>query len=390
MKIAVIAWTNLVRTARDRLGLFFIVLLPMIIIITLGITFGGQGSARVGVTNSDGGPLATALVESIAATDEAQIVVVRYQSERELQDAVSRGHVQVGLAIAAGYDAALRSGGTGMVDVLAPPTTASSAVRSSVERAIAAQAALVEAARFAASTNGVSFERALSAAATTQQDAAGVSVAVVSVAQANTSRANSFSVGAQSQLILFMFLTSLTGATELIVTRQLGVSRRMLASPTGPWTIIIGEGLGRFGLAVFQGAFIVVASWALFRVDWVDPLATVVIVILFALLSAGAAMAIGTIASNPSQAGALGAAAGLLLGLLGGTMVPTEVFPTIMRTIAHITPHAWAMDAFRALVYDHASLGGILPQLSVLAAFAVVFGGLAVYRFRSLLRSGAI
>jgi ABC-2 type transport system permease protein len=390
MKIAVIAWTNLVRTARDRLGLFFIVLMPMIIIVTLGITFGGQGSVRVGVTDADGGPLAAVLIDSISATDEAHVVLVRYESEPELQDAVSRGHVQVGLAIAAGYDAALRSGGTGRVDVLAPPTTVSGAVRASVERAIAAQAALVEAARFAASANGVSFDRALTAATTAQEHAAGVNVAVVSVAQANTSRANSFSIGAQSQLILFMFLTSLTGATELIVTRQLGISRRMLASPTGPWTIIIGEGLGRFGLAAFQGAFIVLASWALFSVDWVDPTATVVIVILFALLSAGAAMVVGTIASNPSQAGALGAAGGLLLGLLGGTMVPTEVFPAAMRSIAHLTPHAWAMDAFRALVYDNASLGDILPELGMLAVFALAFGGIAVYRFRSLLRSGAV
>ena len=28
-------------------------------------------------------------------------------------------------------------------------------------------------------------------------------------------------------------------------------------------------------------------------------------------------------------------------------MVPPEVFPETMRTLGHITPHAWAMDALR-------------------------------------------
>jgi ABC-2 type transport system permease protein len=46
-------------------------------------------------------------------------------------------------------------------------------------------------------------------------------------------------------------------------------------------------------------------------------------------------------------------------------MVPIEVFPEAMRSIAHLTPHAWAMDAFRALLFDGATLADILPQLGV-------------------------
>lgn len=391
MKVLVIAWTNLIRTFRDRLGLFFIVLMPMIIIITLGITYGGQGSVGVGVTDADGGPLAVELVESIAAeTGDARIEISRPASESDLEDAVARGFVNVGLAIGAGYDAGLRSGQSVTVRILAPPTTGSSAVRATVERAVAAQSALLRAARFAADLTGVTFETALAAARVAVDHSAGVGVAVESVVVASASRASGFSIGAQSQLVLFMFLTSLVGAVELVLSRQLGISRRMLASPTGTWTIIAGEGLGRVGLAIFQGAFIVLASWLIFSVDWVDPGATVAIVTIFSFVGAGAAMLVGSIASNPSQAGALGPALGLVFGLIGGTMVPIEVFPEAMRTAAHITPHAWAMDAFRALLFDDATLVDILPQLGVLALFAVVLVGLAVFRFHRLLRSGAV
>ena len=287
-----------------------------------------------------------------------------------------------------GYDATFTSGGTASVEFVAPPTTAASAGRSTVERAVAAQSALVRAARFAATEDGVSFDAALTAARASRAAAPGVAVAVESVATSATAGASGFSLGAQSQVILFMFLTALTGAVELITTRQLGISRRMLATPTSVRTIILGEAIGRVGLALFQGAFIVIASSVLFNVEWANPVATAAIILVFSFVAGGAALLIGAIAANASQAGAIGPALGLLLGLLGGTMVPAEVFPDAMRTASHITPHAWAMDAFRGLLLRGETLLDILPELGVLAGFAVVLMTLAVWRFRRVLTSG--
>ena len=57
-----------------------------------------------------------------------------------------------------------------------------------------------------------------------------------------------FDRGASTQLLLFVFLNSLTGAIGLIETRRLGVSRRMLSTPTPTRTILIPnppkDGLG--------------------------------------------------------------------------------------------------------------------------------------------------
>jgi ABC-2 type transport system permease protein len=388
VKALAIAWANLVRTSRDRQGLFFIVLLPMILIVVLGITYGGQGSARVGVADADGGPFARELATDIGATTDARIEVRSYGTVADLRDAVARGFVEFGLAIPAGYDAALRSGGTASVEFEAPPTTASGAVRSTVERAVAAQSALIRAARFAAAQDGVSLDVALAAARASRASAPGVAVVVESVATSATAGVSGFSLGAQSQVILFMFLTALTGAVELITTRQLGISRRMLSTPTSVRTIILGEGIGRVGLALFQGSFIVIASALLFNVEWANPVATAAIVVVFSFVAGGAALLIGAIAANASQAGAIGPALGMMLGLLGGTMVPAEVFPEAMRTASHLTPHAWALDAFRGLLLRGETLVDILPQLAVLAGFAAVLMTLAVWRFRRALVAG--
>jgi ABC-2 type transport system permease protein len=390
MKILAIAWANLVRTSRDRLGLFFIILMPMIIIITLGLTYGGAGTARVGIYDGDRGAFAVELIDAIRSTAGARIEIDSYPTEGELRDVVARGYVQIGLAIPSGYGGALRSGAIATVAFVEAPTTGATAIRSTVERAVSGQSELVRAARFAASLSGVSFDDALADARAANGQARGVAVTVESVASGGSSARNGFATGAQSQLVLFMFLTSLVGAAELVITRQLGISRRMLSTPTGPWTIIAGEGLGRVGLALFQGAFIVVATSVLFGVDWVDLGATLAIVAVFSLVGGGTAMLVGSIVSNPSQGGALGPGLGLVFGLIGGTMVPVDVFPPVMRSLAHLTPHAWAMDAFRAIQLQGAGISGILPELGVLAGFATVLVALAGYRFRRLMASGAI
>jgi ABC-2 type transport system permease protein len=53
-----------------------------------------------------------------------------------------------------------------------------------------------------------------------------------------------------------------------------------------------------------------------------------------------------------------------------------------MQRIAHITPHAWALDGFAELVRRGGGVVDILPELGVLAAYAVVLFALASWRLR--------
>jgi ABC-2 type transport system permease protein len=97
-------------------------------------------------------------------------------------------------------------------------------------------------------------------------------------------------------------------------------------------------------------------------------------------------MFFGAVLSNEQQAGAL---TPLSLGLaaLGGCMVPLEVFSPTMQTIAHVTPHAWAVEGFTKLIRTDAGLSDIALQIVVLIGFAVVFLGLAAWRLhRSITR----
>jgi ABC-2 type transport system permease protein len=75
----------------------------------------------------------------------------------------------------------------------------------------------------------------------------------------------------------------------------------------------------------------------------------------------------------------------MLLGFLGGAMIPIEVFGGPMRSIAHLTPHAWAIDGFRRLIFDGVGPVELAPILGVLLLFALVPLAIAVVRFRRTL-----
>ena len=67
------------------------------------------------------------------------------------------------------------------------------------------------------------------------------------------------------------------------------------------------------------------------------------------------------------------------LGMLGGCMWPLSVVGTTMQRIGHLTPQAWAMDSWNAIINDGAGVAGIGGYLAVLVGFAVVLSLLAVW-----------
>jgi ABC-2 type transport system permease protein len=66
-------------------------------------------------------------------------------------------------------------------------------------------------------------------------------------------------------------------------------------------------------------------------------------------------------------------------------MVPLEIFSDTMRTLAHATPHAWALDGFAKLIRRGAGAAAVLPQAAALLAFAAVLLATASWRLRRVI-----
>jgi ABC-2 type transport system permease protein len=386
MKALVMAGSGLRRLARDRLALFFLVLLPVVIILIVGLAFGDAGSERlpVGVADQGAGRLGGELRAELAASPALDARA--YDDADALRRAVRRGVVAAGVVVPVGYDEALRSGRQADVTFVTNQSQPAPApVRSAVAAVVARQAAQVKAARFAAGTAGVPFDTALARARARQRGQPQVRVAATTVGGREDALPTGFNYTAPANLVLFVFITSMAGAAALIEARRLGVTRRLLATPTTVTTILFGEALGRFAVALLQGLIIFVVGLLVFGVDWGDPPAALLLLVTFALVATGVGLLLGSVLRNAEQATSIGPPVGIALGMLGGCMWPLAIVPAPMRAVGHLFPQAWAMDGFIALIARNAGLAGITRQLAVLAAFAAVLLALATWRLRRTL-----
>jgi linearmycin/streptolysin S transport system permease protein len=317
----------------------------------------------------------------------AEGVTVRAVSdEPALVSEVEHGQLEAGLVITAGYDHALDAGDTATLRFIARSGQQGQQVGALINGVVAEEAGRLRAARFAASGTGASLPEALARVNSIADRLPAVTVQTRTVGQAEfPADLGRFDTGASSELLLFVFLTSMTSSVALIETRRLGISRRMLATPTSSWTVVSGEGLGRLLIAVFQGAVIMLGSALLFGVTWGDPVAAVALMVAFSLVAAGAGMLTAATLRTSQQGIAVGLLLSLGLGALGGTMMPLEFFSAGMRVVAHLTPHAWAVDGFALLVRHHGTVVSILPQLGVLLGVGATLIVLAALRLRRAL-----
>jgi ABC-2 type transport system permease protein len=395
VKPLAIARVELRRLFRDRGNLFFVLVFPLLLVLVIGVVFGGDDDLAIGVVAPPGDPLADRVVEPLHG--DGGLDVHDYDSEDGLRSAVERGALDAGVIVPADFAASLRAGEQVDIAFVAGPSGVGAAAQPVVDAAVRPELIELQAARFAAERGGADdgdsdgdvdgdFDAALARATDLAPSIPAVGVDTRTVGdEVFSDDLGRFDVGASAEVVLFMFVTGLSSAAALIQTRRLGVVRRMLSTPTTPRAILTGQVLGRFAVVAFQGLYIVTATWLLFGVGWGDPLGALAVVVLFGLVATGAAMLAGAVFRNEQQASGAGIMVGLGLGAIGGCMVPLQIFPPTLRTIAHVTPHAWALDAFDELVGGDGGLVAILPNLGVLAAMAAVLLALATWRLRRVL-----
>lgn len=363
-----IARVELQRFVKDKGNIFFVFIFPLILVFVLGSQFGGGGSSGTVTITGPDSELRTALSEEI----EEVGLGVSYADHDAMLEQVARGRAAVGVVVDDEAAQAFTSGGSLALEVI-PSSAATSQAAQQQVRVAAGNLDLRQIQVQALEEAGASPEEASAAL----DEAAGqvaeptMTVTTVDDLAQEFQGLGQFDLGASSQLLLFTFLTSLAGSTTLINARRLGVVSRTLAAPVSTTQTVLGQALGRWVIAFFQGGYIMLATWLLFGVSWGNMALSLLVLGMFALVAAGAAMVLGSVLDNEGAAVGAGVGLGLVLAAIGGGMAPLEIFPDTMRQIAHVTPHAWGYDAFAQIQRHDGGLLDILPMLGVLAAMAV-------------------
>lgn len=393
VKVLALVRVELTRLLRDRSNLFFVFAFPLLLVIFIGAQFAGGTETRLGFVG-DGSDTATGELRAELDTLEG-IAVVLFDDAETLADDVDRGRLSAGVVVPDGYGEALEAVAPIEVVFIGRPDANAGSLQALVGAVLAEQAQAGMAALLLADARSLVGqepgdvttlrETALDLAASTARiEVTATAIGVDELAE-EFAGLGQFDLGASSQLFLFTFLTSLAGSGALIQTRRYGVARRMLSTPTSVTTVLVGTAGGRLAIALFQALYIIVVTRVVFDVNWGDPLATTAVVLLFCIVAAAAAMVVGSVFSNDSQASGAGVGLGLGLAALGGSMVPLELYPETVKQFARFTPHAWANEAMAELVRRDGTIVDIVPQLTALAGFAVVLLALGSWTLRRAL-----
>jgi len=181
---------------------------------------------------------------------------------------------------------------------------------------------------------------------------------------------------------MFVLMTIFGSMAALIVERQQWTLQRLAVMPVSRGSLLAGKILARFCLGLLQ-FMVVFLVGALLGMDFgKDPLALLLLVIVYTLSVTALSFAIGPGLKNPAQASGLGLLLTLTLAPLGGAWWPMSLSPRFMQIIGHASPVAWAMDGFTALTYNGAHLADIWVPLVVLLGMTVLAFVIAIPRFR--------
>jgi ABC-2 type transport system permease protein len=188
-------------------------------------------------------------------------------------------------------------------------------------------------------------------------------------------------------LVMFVFFGAALGAETIVRERQNHTLERLMATSVRRESILGGIFTGTTAKGLIQ----IILFWGVgllaFKMDVGNsPAAVIILSILMVITSAAFSLMLATLVKTQRSAGSIAVLASLLLAPIGGCWWPLFLHPGWLQTLAKITPHGWAMSGFNKLILFGANFGDVVPEMLALLGFAILFGAIAVWRFRASAR----
>jgi ABC-2 type transport system permease protein len=350
---------DLLLLVRDRAALVSLFLLPLVFIAVFGSLWGGDGRpapVRLAVWHAPDDPRGGAIAGALGTTG---LFVVERAASPEAARPV--GADAVGLVLPADLDPRAGRPAELVLDASAPPQ-----VRRPLEDGVAAVVAHV---------------------ALGPPPSAGLEVVRVVAASggaAPTAEVTGFQVTVPGNAVLFGFFLALQVALSFVEERRSGTWRRVLASPARRRWVLLAKLVPYVLVGLVQFAFLFGLGALAFGMEVRGSLAALVTLTVAVVLCAAAlGLAIASLGGTEKQVGGIGSICLLVMGLIGGSMVPRMFMPELMRTLSLAVPHAWALDGyFDALVRPGTRLADVLPEVAALGGFTAAFAAFGALTFR--------
>lgn len=185
--------------------------------------------------------------------------------------------------------------------------------------------------------------------------------------------------------VMFAYFLITVMALSFLNEREQGTLRRLMLAPVHRLPLLIGKTIPFYLTSVVQCALLFLCGRLLFGMPWgSNPLYLIPIVICTSASAASLGLLLSTIVRTDQQITSYGTALILVLSALSGCFLPQQLFPRAMKQISLVTPHAWSLKAFDAVLNEpNFDPQVVASSCAMLLLFSVTFFTVGWWKFRT-------
>ncbi len=341
---------------RNKFGLFFGLIFPVILILIFGAIFSGGSSGTINVytQNQDNGPVASGFLTALNQSTTIRVILVnasvdfsKYLADHSASD---------GIIIPANFTSDYMAGHQVNVTVYGNPASSSSGI---VSGTVSGYANYFNLQLF----NGTSVIGLATATVNTQQTKyidflipglIGFSI----LTSPMFSLVNISSEYKKTKLFKQLSLTPLT-KMEWLTSKVLWYIVLTIAG----FLLMVGVGVFAFGAHVTLS------------------IGLIPFLVLGPMLFAALGMLVGTVTKSPETAGVIGNIVTFPMMFLSGTFFPISTMPQYLQTLAHVLPLFYIIEGLNNVMV-YANTAGALIDFAVVAVITAIIFWLAVKLFK--------
>jgi len=376
---------------RDSQALFFSLALPLVLVVLMVATFGGQTRFNTDayVVNLDrGGAAGAELVTRLTAVPE---LTVETLSEEEATQRLADANIYNVVFIPEDFTAKLTSGETPRLVIR---QRGMGNTEGQIVNSFAAGLATEIATEYLVSRR-VGQTLAAMGRPLPQADVDAKVGSLFKTAKADPPvRVEEQAVGARSDPVpiflpgiftMFTLFAVSLGSVAMVEERKKGTMERLMTTRLTRVELLAGTWLGSAGRGAVQVVFLFGLAWAAFRIFTPVSFFSIVVVALVGVLSISAVgLIIAAISRTPDQANWTGVFLAMIMSLLGGSFFDVTAAKGVLGVASRLTYNFWANDALRRLIVKGETLAspGVGRDLLVLAGIAAAGWLVALLLFR--------
>jgi len=345
---------------RNKFGLFFGLVFPVILILIFGAIFSGGGSGTVNVyaQNQDDGAFGQNIGSQFlsALNESTTIKVITVNVSENFADYLKAHSASDGIVIPQNFSAEYFAGQQVNVTVYGNPASSTSGI---VGGTVSGYANYFNLQRF----NGSIVIGLTSASVSTEQKTyvdylipglIGFSI----LTSPMFSLVNISSEYKKTKLFKQLSLTPLT-KMEWLISKVIWYIVLTIAG------FLLMVGVGVFGF----GAHVTISAWL------------IPFLVLGPMLFAALGMLVGTVTKNPETAGVIGNIVTFPMMFLAGTFFPISSMPAYLQSVAHVLPLFYVTEGLNNVMV-FGNISGAVIDIAILGIITIVIFALAVKLFK--------